>query len=166
MGAQLWKTIFRREGLVQAAIDLLSSCPSCSDDVGYTGGCPACIQAGECIKFNDFLCRKSALIIAKHMLQRMEKTELYKKNLEEKLEMTEESSTATKEDLDLSTEIRGDSKKGTRSGSFASPRREKRKRAMRAAMDIDLAKQRQLVIGRPSWPMDRSEGAPREQQEA
>lgn len=156
--AQLWKTIFQPKGLVQAAIDLLGTCPSCSDDVGYTGGCPACIQAGECIKFNDFLCRSSALIIAKHMLQRMEKTELYKRNLKVHMQTDEEkSSSSTKEYL---------GKKRTNSETFSSPRREKRKRAMRAAMDIDVAKQRQLVIGRPSWPMDRSEGVPREQQEA
>lgn len=146
--AQLWKSIFQSKGLVQAAIDLLGHCPSCADDVGYTGGCPACIQAGECIKFNDFLCRSSALIIAKHMLKRMEKTESYKQNLKEQMQQ------------------RDNHKKRTNRDGFSSPRRENRKRAMRSAMDIDAAKQRQLVIGRPSWPMDRSEGIPREQQEA
>ena len=164
--AQLWKTIFRPKGLVQAAIDLLSTCPSCSDDVGYTGGCPACIQAGECIKFNDFLCRKSALIVAKHMLQRMEKTELYKKHLKKKMEIDKDESSTANADLESFAAQQGDTKKRSNSGTFASPRREKRKRAMRAAMDIGVAKQRQLVIGRPSWPMDRSEGMPRGQQEA
>ena len=149
--AQLWKSIFRPDGLVQAAINLLATCPSCADDVGYTGGCPACIQAGECIKFNDFLCKSSALIIAKHMLKRMEKTEIYKRNLKEQLEINNESS-VTNGALNQKT--------------LTSPRREKRKRAMRAAMDVDVAKQRQLVIGRPSWPMDRSDALPREQQEA
>ena len=158
--AQLWKTIFKPKGMIQAAIDLLSACPSCSDDSGYTGGCPACIQVGECIKFNDFLCRKSALIIAKHMLQRMEKTELYQNNLKAELEL--EESSAASEDSDP---LEG-TKKRTGTDAFASPRREKRKRAMRAAMDIDVGKQRQLVIGRPSWPMDRSDGVPRQQQEA
>lgn len=59
-----------------------------------------------------------------------------------------------------SLEEQSDSNKNIKSkeSSFASPRREKRKRSMRAAMDIDTAKQRQLVIGRPSWPMDRSDG--------
>ena len=158
--AQLWKTIFKPKGLMQAAIDLLSACPSCSDDSGYTGGCPACIQVGECIKFNDFLCRKSALIIAKHMLQRMEKTELYQNNLKAELELEESSAASEDSDPQEGT------KKRTGTDAFASPRREKRKRAMRAAMDIDVGKQRQLVIGRPSWPMDRSDGVPRQQQEA
>jgi len=163
--AQLWKSIFRPKGLVQAAIDLLQTCPSCADDVGYTGGCPACIQAGECIKFNDFLCRSSALTIAKHMLKRMETTEIYKRNLKDQMQTEKEASLANGE-LDSATSHRSDPKKRTKSDTFASPRTQKRRRAMRAAMDVDVAKPRQLVIGRPSWPMDRSEGVPREQQEA
>ena len=78
--AQLWQHVFKPDGIIQAAIDLLDTCSSCSDDRGYTGGCPACIQVGECIKFNDFLCKKSALVIARHMLSRIESTDLYKKN--------------------------------------------------------------------------------------
>ena len=163
--AQLWKAIFQPKGLVQAAIDLLGHCPSCADDVGYTGGCPACIQAGECIKFNDFLCRSSALIIAKHMLKRLEKTEIYKRNLKEQMEIEMDLS-GLEVNFDSAAAQRDNRKKRINQDGFSSPRRENRKRAMRSAMDIDAAKQRQLVIGRPSWPMDRSEGVPREQQEA
>ncbi|VEU36400.1 unnamed protein product [Pseudo-nitzschia multistriata] len=150
--AQLWKSIFRPNGLVEAAIDLLESCPSCVDDAGYTGGCPACIQAGECIKFNDFLCRSSGLIIARHMLRRLEKTERYKLAMEEHAES----------DVEM---VEDDRKKRKENRPFASPRREKRRRAMRAAMDIDATKPRQLVIGRPSWPMDCCDSIPRQQQE-
>jgi len=146
---------------VQAAIDLLETCPSCADDAGYTGGCPACIQAGECIKFNDFLCKSSALIIARHMLQRLEKTELYKEKVNEMLNQA--SAEGSRADSEVSPNYHKERKE---KDLFGSPRREKRKRAMRAAMDIDPARPRQLVIGRPSWPMDRSDGAPRQQQEA
>uniref|UniRef100_A0A7S4AD27 Helicase C-terminal domain-containing protein n=1 Tax=Pseudo-nitzschia australis TaxID=44445 RepID=A0A7S4AD27_9STRA len=161
--AQLWKSIFTPRGLVQAAVDLLQTCPSCADDAGYTGGCPACIQAGECIKFNDFLCKSSALIIARHMLQRLEKTELYKQKVKEQL--NEEFGDGVHSQLD-SNVSRDELKKKKERDSFSSPRSEKRRKAMRVAMDIDTARQRQLVIGRPSWPMDRSSGTPREQQEA
>ena len=160
--AQLWKSIFRKKGLIQAAIDLLGACPSCDDDEEYTGGCPACIQMGECLKFNDFLCRSSALIIAQHMLKRIEKTEIYKQNLQEETQIIEDSET----NIGGLAQLGDRGKKKVNRRDFASPRREKRKRAMRAAMDIDVAKKRQLVIGRPSWPMDRSNGVPREQQEA
>jgi hypothetical protein len=82
--AQLWKFVFQPKGLIQAAIDLLECCSSCSDNQGYDGGCPACIQAGECIKFNDFLSKSSALIIiGKNLLKRMEQTEVYKLNKNE-----------------------------------------------------------------------------------
>jgi ATP-dependent helicase YprA (DUF1998 family) len=149
--AQLWKCVFIPGGLLEAAIDLLDTCPSCSEDVGYTGGCPACIQAGECIKFNDFLCKSSAMIIAKHMLQRIQKTEIYKRN--EKDQLNDDTSISAMPTTKKDTE------------SIATPRREKRKRAMRVAMDNNSARQRQLVIGRPSWPMDISDGTPRQQQE-
>jgi len=161
--AQLWKHIFVPKGLVHAAIDLLQNCSSCSEDVGYTGGCPACIQAGECIKFNDFLCKSSALIIAKHMLLRIQKTEIYKKNVEDQLN---DGSCVDDENVFGAETSKAESttKKRKDIKYVASPRRDKRKRAMRVAMDIDSAKQRQLVIGRPSWPMDISDGTPRQLQ--
>lgn len=146
--AQLWKSVFQPKGLIHAAIDLLECCSSCLEDRGYDGGCPACIQAGECIKFNDFLSKSSALIIGKNLLERMEQTELYKLNEKENdtLESNGEKQHVTKE--------------------ITSPRTRKRQRTMRAAKDIDPARQRQMVIGRPSWPMDRSDGPPQHQQEA
>ena len=88
--AQSWKFVFQPKGLIQAAVDLLECCSSCSEDRGYDGGCPACIQAGECIKFNDFLSKSSALIIGKILLKRMEQTELYKLNKKENDEMEKE----------------------------------------------------------------------------
>ena len=156
--AQLWQHVFKPDGIIQAAIDLLDSCSSCSDDRGYTGGCPACIQVGECIKFNDFLCKKSALVIARHMLSRIESTDLYKKNEIERQKNVE----GQDDDDDDSTDR---PRKRTFPKEVASPRRNKRERAMRVAKDMDHARRRQVVVGRPSWPLDRSEGRPQEQQE-
>jgi DEAD/DEAH box helicase domain-containing protein len=149
--AQLWKSVFIPKGLVEAAIDLLEDCPSCSTDTGYEGGCPACLQAGECIKFNDFLCKSSGLIIAKHLLKRMKQTELYKQNAKElEQEKTAESSKISH--LKDSPDV-------------ASPTRKARERALRTAKDISSARQRQIVVGRPSWPMDRSDGPRQENPE-
>lgn len=85
------------------------------------------------------------------MLQRIQKTEIYKRN--EKDQLNDDTSISAMPTTKKDTE------------SIASPRREKRKRAMRVAMDNNSARQRQLVIGRPSWPMDISDGTPRQQQE-
>ena len=157
--AQLWQHVFKPDGIIQAAIDLLETCSSCSDDRGYTGGCPACIQVGECIKFNDFLCKKSALVIARHMLSRIESTDLYKKNKKEHQKSSEGENDDDKDGPNERPRKRTFPKEAT------SPRRSKRERAMRVAKDMDHARRRQVVVGRPSWPMDRSEGRPREQQE-
>jgi DEAD/DEAH box helicase domain-containing protein len=143
--AQLWKTIFIPKGLVEAAIGLLEDCPSCSSDKGYEGGCPACLQAGECIKFNDFLCKSSGLIIAKHLLKRLKQTRLYEMNAGSKLEGgPKEESFKVARQMDAR--------------DVTSPRRKARERAMRNAKDICSARNRQVVVGRPSWPMDPSHG--------
>eukprot|EP00539_Tryblionella_compressa_P009937 CAMPEP_0178785326 /NCGR_PEP_ID=MMETSP0745-20121128/4725_1 /TAXON_ID=913974 /ORGANISM="Nitzschia punctata, Strain CCMP561" /LENGTH=420 /DNA_ID=CAMNT_0020443029 /DNA_START=56 /DNA_END=1318 /DNA_ORIENTATION=+ len=157
--AQLWKSVFRPEGIVEAAINLLESCPSCSDDRGYDGGCPACIQAGECIKFNDFLCKRSGLILAKNLLKRMQQTELFQINEKEFKEMARDESGAG----ELSPVK---TKKRKESQPLVSPRRNKRERALRAAKAIENARQRQMVVGRPSWPLDRCDDTPQKQQEA
>lgn len=154
--AQLWKYVFRPEGVIHAALDLLRSCPSCSEDDCYVGGCPACIQAGECMKFNDFLCKESAFMIGQHLLKRLEKTELYKTNMEEN---------KGKRDPIENSDPDGRKRKSD-SETSSSPRRRRRQRAMRVAKDIESAQRRQTVVGRPSWPMDGSDGPPRHQQEA
>ena len=146
--------MFKPDGVLQAALDILATCPSCSSDRGYFGGCPACIQTGECIKFNEFLSKSSALKIGRHILTRMKKTDLYKTNEKEY------NSTAV-----ATSEVDGQSEcneKQNRERDVTSPRRKKRRRAMRAAKDIENAQRRQTVVGRPSWPLDRSDG-PRDQ---
>ena len=79
---QLWKHIFMPNGLIDAALDLLQNCPSCSLQSDYQGGCPACIQAGQCLKFNQDLSRSAGVTIARRMLDRIKSTDLYKENSE------------------------------------------------------------------------------------
>lgn len=148
--AQLWKSVFIEKGLIEAATNLLEDCPSCSDDRGYGGGCPACLQAGECSKFNDYLCRSSGLAIARNLLKRLKSTAAYAHNAESKCSFIS-NETSKLPRLDRSPDI-------------ASPRRKARERAMRSAKDMSKANQRQVVVGRPSWPMDRSDGQKRQQE--
>jgi hypothetical protein len=96
------------------------------------------------------------LKIARHLLERMQKTDLYKRNALELDEADEESSFS----------LLGAAKKRKNQETLSSPRRKRRERALREAKDIENARQRQMVVGRPSWPMDRSDGPPRHQQEA
>jgi ATP-dependent helicase YprA (DUF1998 family) len=137
-------SIFIKKGLIEAAVELLEYCPSCNPDNGYEGGCPACIQVSECIKFNDFLCRSTGLIIAKHLLNRLKKTDIYMKNTT-KVESSDSKMAPTLLRLQSSVDI-------------TSPRRKARERALRSAKDISKASQRKVVVGRPTWPMDRSDG--------
>ena len=146
--AQLWKSVFIPNGILEAALGLLEECPSCSDDANYDGGCPACLQAGECIKFNDFLSKSSGLVIAKHMLSRLKETDAYKQNERE----TNSQEEACRDESDSSSKFA----RITTVKDVSSPRRKKRERAMRNAQDISSARDRQVVVGRPSWPMDRS----------
>jgi len=164
--AQLWKFVFVPNGLIQAAIRLLQDCPSCSMDAGYEGGCPACIQVSECSKFNDFLCKSSALIIGNHLMKRLKQTDLYKKNARElgndrgndgEETNNGENSYITKPQPEVSRCIEDTS-------DVLSPRRKAREKAMRKAKDISSARERLVVVGRPSWPMDRSDGGPSRQE--
>ena len=150
--AQLWKHVFMPNGLVEAAIRLLERCPSCSDDKGYEGGCPACLQFGECIKFNDYLCRTSGLAIAKRLLHRLKQTTLYQEAVADK---EKDDSVTPNQDEDLSHEHHF----AKEMSSPSTPRRRARARALQNAKDMSGARDRQVVVGRPSWPFDESPGA-------
>ena len=153
--AQLWKSVFIPNGLVVAAIDLLQACPSCSVDLGYGGGCPACIHAGECIKFNDYLCKWSGLIIANHLLRRIKRTDQYKKNA---MELQGRENEEKREDKPLEKVART-----IDAGDVSSPRRKAREKAMKNAKDISSSRERLVVVGRVSWPMDRSVSASKQE---
>jgi DEAD/DEAH box helicase domain-containing protein len=129
--SQLWKFFFTENGLLDSAIELLESCSSCDADARYDGGCPACLHAASCLKFNQNLSRKAALFIAQRMSRRLKATDLYKKG---------------KSRLDA-TEAAADN-------GANSPRRRARAKALRNAKDLTAARDRQIVVGRPSWPLD------------
>jgi DEAD/DEAH box helicase domain-containing protein len=139
--AELWKSIFVPNGLLDAAIDLLENCPSCKQEENDLG-CPACLQSGECSKFNQFMSRSAALTIGKRMVQRMQQSDLYKKNAK-----------VTKAGI----VEQGMSDDGT-------PRKKARTQAMRHAKDLQSARERLFVVGRPSWPTD-EENMPSNRQE-
>ena len=78
---RLWKCFFQPDGILQAAIDLLENCSWCSSDTThFDGGCPACLHAPQCLKFNLNLSRSAALVIGNRMLDRIKQTDLYKRN--------------------------------------------------------------------------------------
>jgi len=148
---QLWKYLFMPEGLLVAALDLLQNCPSCSLQSAYQGGCPACIQAGQCLKFNQDLSRSAGVLIARRMLDRIKHSALYKKNYE--LYGRKDDS------ADAPSMVAGsasESSEGTKASAaeMTSPRRKARAAALRDAKNLKSARKRDIVVGRPSWPLD------------
>ncbi|CAB9498630.1 dependent helicase HRQ1 [Seminavis robusta] len=131
--AELWKSMFIPNGLLESAVELLESCPSCQQDNNDLG-CPACLQSGECVKFNAFLSRSAGLCIGKRMLQRLKQSDRYKANVKASEEEPETRERPTNDD-------------GT-------PRKKRRTQALRHAKDLDSARGRLFVVGRPSWPTD------------
>ena len=121
---RLWDQIYVAEGLIESAIDLLTTCPSRCDQNGHMGGCPACIQAVPCSDFQNGLSKPAAVAIAKHLLHRIKNNCC---------------------DDDSSVHI---------TCATSSPRRKKRLIALNDAADLDRARERSVLIGRPSWPTD------------
>ena len=142
--SQLWKFLFMPNGLLDAALSLLQNCPSCSLYSDYQGGCPACIQSGQCLKFNQDLSRSAGVLIAKRMLDRIKQTSLYKRNYElyaSSKEFKRCRYRTREESLSTAAEI-------------SSPRRKARAAKLRDAKKLKSARKRDVVVGRPSWPMD------------
>lgn len=76
--SQLWSHFFRPNGVMKAAIDLLSECPLNCDGETYHGGCPGCLQAVPCVNFHEHMSRKAGLILARRMLGRLKMTQIFK----------------------------------------------------------------------------------------
>lgn len=129
--ARMWKCFFQPDNILEEAISLLEECSSCSNDSSYDGGCPACIHASNCLKFNMHLSRSAAIIIGKHMLDRIRKTQIHQ-----------------------SFVSLGQKGKESSSEIDTTPRRKARCKAMKEAKEMHSARQRQFVVGRPSWPLD------------
>ena len=130
--ARLWDSFFDpTNNILEAAIQLLQTCSFCKLDTDYDGGCPSCLHASNCLKFNTRLSRTAALVIGKRTLELIQRTDLYKKNLASVTTPT-----------------------GRCSNVDITPRRKARERALTNAKELLSASQRQFVIGRPSWPTD------------
>jgi DEAD/DEAH box helicase domain-containing protein len=136
---RLWECFFREsDNILEVAIDLLKNCSSCLSDPNYDGGCPACIHASQCLKFNAHLSRSAAIAIGERMLERIKTTDLYKSTVE------------------LDSKV--DFKKGeARPGVDTTPRRRARQNAMRQAKELHSARDRQFVVGRVTWPLDQQQ---------
>ena len=146
--AHLWKFLFMPDGLLHAALDLLQNCPSCSLHSDYQGGCPACIQSGHCLKFNQYLSRTAGAFIARRMLGRIKETALYRKNCEihgRKEYSVDDSVLLAESEIERTN---------SRAMEIPSPRRKARATALRDAKKLKSARERQIVVGRPSWPLD------------
>lgn len=137
--AELWKSLFKPNGLLEAAIDLLANCSSCRQEENDLG-CPACIQSGQCLKFNQFLSRSSGLVIGRRMLKRLHQSDLYK-------------DTATPKTLERNQPMED-----------STPRKKARAQALRHAKDMAAAKERLFVVGRPSWPTEQDDTPGRRQE--
>ena len=128
---RLWKHFFVPENnILDAAIDLLRNCENCADDEGYEAGCPACIHASECLKFNMNLSRSFAIVVGNRMLERIRRTDLYKAN--EK----------------LWKETKGPPSSPSRN---LTPRRKARYEALKKAKEMKHAMHRHYVVGRPGF---------------
>ena len=122
---RLWKSFFREQGIVDAAIALMEQCSSCSAEVNYNGGCPACLHAPNCLKFNNYLSRRSAIVIGKRLSERLRKSDHF-----------QAITTAPVSE----------------SNCIGTPRRLKRKRALEQAKGD--SRDHGFVVGRASWPLD------------
>ena len=153
--SRLWRHFFRPDGILSSAIELLEHCSTCSDESGFKGGCPGCIQSVPCINFHEDLSRPAGLRIARRLLKRIEQTALYKKNAKA-LEKKKEENTNDDEtnDINASTSSGASPDRPTNKITEDTPRRLARKRALEFAKDLESAKKRSVVVGRPSWPAD------------
>jgi DEAD/DEAH box helicase domain-containing protein len=141
---RLWKSLFYPNSILEAAVELLEECSSCCLDSGYDGGCPACLHASSCTKFNMHLSRSAGAVIGKRIIQRIQETDLYKQF----------ASTVT----DESSAQEGDGQPhSTQPEKPMTPRRKARSKALRSAKEMRSARDRQFVVGRPSWPLDGDE---------
>ena len=123
---RLWNVLFHPAGVIEAAVALLEDCRSCSSDGSYDGGCPACLQASNCLNFNLHLSRSAGAVIGKHLLERLQLT----KNLLRHVQTADD-----------------------KPPKDSTPRRKARERGLRTAKEMYAARGRQFVVGRPAWPL-------------
>ena len=156
--SRLWRHFFRPDGVLSSAIELLEHCSTCSDESGFKGGCPGCIQSVPCINFHEDLSRPAGLRIARRLLKRIEQTALYKENAKALHVAKEKEEHGANDDegngVNTSTSSGATPDRPTNKVTEDTPRRLARKRALEFAKDLESAKKRSVVVGRPSWPAD------------
>ena len=148
--SSLWKYFFHPNGVLKAAIDLLSECPLECDGGHYKGGCPGCIQAVPCINFQQDLSRSAGLLIARRMLARIELTDLYRENC---LTMSSGDTCIESESLSSSPGVKVSSS-SLSPNSNSTPNMKLRQKKLNRAADLVTARKRNIVVGRETWPMD------------
>jgi len=146
-----------------------------SDDDDYDGGCPACLQSCPCLAFHHGLSRGAGLIIGRRMLQRLEKSGLcdqlrakrsalplatFRKTTEDDTDTAFDDSDkqfnknkGCRNTVDISSPIKCTSNNVNITLKL-SPRKLARDRAFRNAKNLSSARNRNIVIGRMTWPMD------------
>jgi DEAD/DEAH box helicase domain-containing protein len=149
--AQLWKSLFAPKGLLDFAIELLEHCTTCSGDTSYNGGCPACLQSVKCLNFNHHLSKQAGLVVAKRMRQRLDESGLFTYDA-----TSTSSALCTSPDRATTSFKRGTSNANT-------PRRKARAKALDIAKDIQTARDRSIVVGRPAWPLDDERGTDKQE---
>jgi DEAD/DEAH box helicase domain-containing protein len=129
--AQLFNSIFVPNGILESAIDLMETCSQCRIDHDYEGGCPACLHFGHCLKFNQHLNRKAAILIGKRLLRRVQQTDMYRENAEQR---------RGRDEIKCEKEL-----------EHLSPRRKTRAQALRNAQEVAPTKELDVVMGRTCW---------------
>ena len=144
--AQLFNHIFVPNGLLETAIDLMERCSQCRGGFGYEGGCPACLHFGQCIVFNNYLNRIAAIQVGKRLLHRVQQTSMYLKNAED--HAIEDATSALQKDSCKKHE------RPSPNTACVSPRRKARAVALRNAKEVAPTKERNVVMGRDTWPTE------------
>ena len=154
--SRLWRHFFRPGGILSSAIELLEHCSTCSDESGFKGGCPGCIQSVPCINFHEDLSRPAGLRIARRLLKRIEQSALYKENAKALAKEKEENAKVNEGNgvIESASSAGATPDRPTNEVTKDTPRRLARKRALEFAKDLESAKKRSVVVGRPSWPAD------------
>jgi ATP-dependent helicase YprA (DUF1998 family) len=130
---RLWDVLLQPDGVIDAAVDLLHDCRTCKSDATYDGGCPACIQASNCLNFNLHLSRNAGVVIGRHLLARLKQIPV--------------------SSCDISETTFSDSIEEINQQKDTTPRRKTRERGLRKAKEMHAARHRQFVVGRPAWPL-------------
>lgn len=156
---KVWKNLDR---ILPAAISLLEYCATCCSssspaiEASYDAGCPACVQGVACVNFQDGLSRRAGLTIAKRMWRRLKNSSLLTNRVGDGKEALSQEASSTDMESILTPNACGNkfSCAGPKDDEKLTPRKKLRARALESAKDLDKARKRQIVIGRPSWPLD------------